>query len=166
MIRYFIIFLFLILSISCGSEGSELNQEQPKKEKKARVTKELYDFSPSAFTITEEWTAFKFLKTKINQIIKESDNNAIEVIEELDKAILDVEKSIPVKIKNTSLNARLTVLKTQVGLYKDIVTEENSTNKEHVKQIHNIIDAFNHCVFQINDIVEKLETEERYKDLQ
>lgn len=166
MTRYFIMLMLVILSISCGSEGGEVNQEQPKKEKKAKVTKELYDFSPSAFTITEEWTAFKFLKTKINQIIKESDNNAIEVVEELDKAILDVEKSIPLKIQNKSLNARLTVLKTQVGLYKDIVTDDAATNKEHVKQIHHIIDAFNHCVFQINDIVEKLETEERYKDLQ
>lgn len=158
--------MLVLLSISCGSDGGEVKQEQTKKEKKAKVTKELYDFSPSAFTITEEWTAFKFLKTKINQIIKESDNNAIEVVEELDKAILDVEKSIPPKIQNKSLNARLTVLKTQVGLYKDIVTAETATNKEHVKQIHHIIDAFNHCVFQINDIVEKLETEERYKDLQ
>ena len=166
MQRYLLTFFVLLMVFSCGNEQKKTNQEPIQKEKKIKVTKSLYDFSPSAFSITEEWTAFKFLRTKINQIIAESDNNAIEVIQELDKAILDVEKSIPEKIQNTSLNARLTVLKTQVGLYKDVVQNNLATNKEHVTQIHHIIDAFNHCVFQINDIVEKRETEERYKNLQ
>jgi hypothetical protein len=167
MLKNLFILLGLFLLLACGSDGkSQGKVEVNTIQEKAKVNKALFECSPSAAAITDEWTEFKFLTTKMMQIIKESENTAVEVLDELDKAIKKVEETIPEGIQNPSLNARFTVLKTQVGLYKDIVTAKIKGQSTHVRYIHNIIDAFNHCVFQINDIVEKLETEARFKDLQ
>ncbi|NQY05673.1 MAG: hypothetical protein HRT68_05565 [Flavobacteriaceae bacterium] len=167
--------LYLIVCFSfilgCKSDdtvaGDNKKEEKNSSEKSAKVSKQLYEFSPNAEQDIAEWSSFKLLTEKMDLLIKESNTTDIESLDELSKSIASVEKTIPQRIQNLSLNARLTVLKTQLGMYRDVVSNPLEQPKElHVKFIHNIIDAYNHCVFQVNDIVEKLETEERYKDLQ
>lgn len=162
------ILLTALFFLACKPDknGNKSDSKTAEKKEVTKVTKQTFDFSSSANALTAEWTEFKLLTKRINDIIKEYNKTSVESLDVLSADINSAEKEIPEKLQNLSLNARLTVLKTQVGLYKDFVADGMNDDKQNVEHIHQIIDAYNHTVFQINDIVEKLETEEKYKDLQ
>jgi len=110
------------------------------------------------------WTKFNELSVEVENL----KNGNLSFFKD-DKTILqaliaDIKNEIPESLNSSSIIVRLSVLETAMYKFDETINLQSSSKEAIIKDIENLLLAYNNCVYQINKVIER-QSQKDYKDL-
>lgn len=165
--------IILLLNIQCRNTEdetlaakhdtqSELTRIAPQDITNIKYTE--YVLSDLAKKEVDNWPKFKELSVEIENL----KNGQLSFFKD-DKTILqalvaDIKNEIPESLNSSSIVVRLSVLETAMYKLDETINLQSSSKEAILKDIENLLLAYNNCVYQINKVIER-KSQKDYKDL-
>ena len=170
--RFFLVAI-LLSNIQCrNTEDETLATKQETQTELTRITpQDITDIKYTEYVLSDlaqkevdTWTKFKELSVEVENL----KNGNLSFFKD-DKTILqaliaDIKNEIPDSINSSSIIVRLSVLETAMYKFDETINLQSSSKEAIIKDIENLLLAYNNCVYQINKVIER-KSQKDYKNL-
>ena len=161
--RFFLLVL-LVITIQCKkTEDTQLTKNQETSTEFTKIaSQDIKDIKFTEYALSDlakkevaNWTKFKDLDVEIENL----KNGSISFFKD-DKTILqgliaDLNNEIPESLNRSSIIVRLSVLETTMYKFDETINLQSSSKETIIKDIENLLLAYNNFVYQINKVIEK-----------
>lgn len=160
----FLLFSIILFNIQCKKTEDLITETQIEDNKETAIIT-IQDISSIKFTeyalsdlaqkeITN-WEKFKQLNIeienlKIGTLSFFKDDKII-----LQGFITDLKNEVPENLNRSSILARLSVLETAMYKFDETANLQSSSKEAIIRDLKNLLLAYNNCVYQINKVIEK-----------
>ena len=170
--RFFLVAI-LLSNIQCrNTEDKTLATKQETQTELTRITpQDITDIKYTEYVLSDlaqkevdTWTKFKELSVEVENL----KNGNLSFFKD-DKTILqaliaDIKNEIPDSINSSSIIVRLSVLETAMYKFDETINLQSSSKDAIIKDVENLLLAYNNCVYQINKVIER-QSQKDYKNL-
>lgn len=115
----------------------------------------VYELSPEAKKITQQWSSLQELQNIIANLVKGDYSTFKEKDNYLKESIGELRKTLPEKLNINSVTSRLLVLETNILQLESVLSESGLESKNKVVISNKSIESYYNFIYQINKIIEK-----------
>jgi len=160
----FVLVTILFFNIQCkNNEDASSTAELETNTEYTKITpQDIKDIKFTEYVLSDlakkevsNWEKFKDLDIEIENL----KNGKLSFFKD-DKTILqglitDIKNEIPESLNSSSIIVRLSVLETTMYKFDETINLQSSSKEAIIKDIENLLLAYNNCVYQINKVIEK-----------